>query len=67
MLLDVVLFNPAWWNKLPPNHRKTITDIFTEQQPLVDKLKSLGRFAGLLKLNRHQVTSRVVALSSIFL
>ena len=40
VLLDVVLFNPGWWNKLPTNHRKTITDVFTEVQPLVDKLKS---------------------------
>jgi C4-dicarboxylate-binding protein DctP len=40
VLLDVVLFNPGWWNKLPPNHRTTIADVFTEVQPLVDKLKS---------------------------
>jgi tripartite ATP-independent transporter DctP family solute receptor len=40
VLLDIVLFNPAWWNKLPANHRKVITDAFTEVQPLVDKLKT---------------------------
>jgi C4-dicarboxylate-binding protein DctP len=40
VLLDVVLFNPGWWNKLPANHRQTIAGIFTEVQPLVDKLKT---------------------------
>ena len=38
-LLDVVLFNPAWWNKLPAEHRKIITDTFIEVRPEVDKLK----------------------------
>lgn len=38
-LLDVVLFNPAWWNKLPANYRKIINDVFIEIRPEVDKLK----------------------------
>jgi C4-dicarboxylate-binding protein DctP len=39
VLLDVVLFNPGWWNKLPAGHRKIITDAFIEIRPEVDKLK----------------------------
>jgi C4-dicarboxylate-binding protein DctP len=39
VLLDVVLFNPAWWNKLPAGHRKIITDAFVEVRPDVDKMK----------------------------
>lgn len=39
VLLDVVLFNPGWWNKLPAGHRKVITDTFVEIRPEVDKLK----------------------------
>jgi C4-dicarboxylate-binding protein DctP len=39
VLLDVVLFNPAWWNKLPAAHRQVITDTFIEIRPEVDKLK----------------------------
>jgi C4-dicarboxylate-binding protein DctP len=39
VLLDVVLFNPGWWNKLPEGHRKVVTDTFVEIRPEVDKLK----------------------------
>ena len=39
VLLDVVLFNPVWWSKLPAGHRKVITDTFVEIRPEVDKLK----------------------------
>ena len=39
VLLDVVLFNPAWWGRLPEGHRKVITDAFAEMRPEVDKLK----------------------------
>jgi len=39
VLLDVVLFNPGWWNKLPAGHRKIISDAFIEVRPEVDKLK----------------------------
>jgi tripartite ATP-independent transporter DctP family solute receptor len=39
VLLDVVLFNPAWWNKLPAGHQKIITDAFIEVRPEVDKMK----------------------------
>ncbi|SER84548.1 C4-dicarboxylate-binding protein DctP [Tranquillimonas rosea] len=30
---DVVLFNPAWWNSLPEEHRTTIVDTFNEVIP----------------------------------
>ena len=40
VLLDVVLFNPGWWNALPANYRKIIADTFAEIQPEVDKLKT---------------------------
>lgn len=39
VLLDVVLFNPGWWNKLPEGHRKVIADAFVEIRPEVDKMK----------------------------
>jgi C4-dicarboxylate-binding protein DctP len=39
VLLDVVLFNPGWWNRLPAGHRKVIADAFAEIRPEVDKLK----------------------------
>jgi C4-dicarboxylate-binding protein DctP len=39
VLLDVVLFNPGWWNRLPEGHRKIVTDTFVEIRPEVDKLK----------------------------
>jgi C4-dicarboxylate-binding protein DctP len=42
VLLDVVLFNPGWWNKLPERHRKVVTDTFIEIRPVVDKLKDEG-------------------------
>jgi tripartite ATP-independent transporter DctP family solute receptor len=37
---DVVLFNPAWWNRLPTGHRKIISDAFIEVRPEVEKMKN---------------------------
>jgi len=36
---DVVLFNPAWWNSLPAEHRTTIARAFEEVRPEVEKMK----------------------------
>ncbi|MCB2130654.1 MAG: TRAP transporter substrate-binding protein [Rhodobacteraceae bacterium] len=30
---DVVLFNPAWWESLPPNYQTVITETFSEVVP----------------------------------
>jgi tripartite ATP-independent transporter DctP family solute receptor len=56
VLLDVVLFNPAWWNRLPDGHRKIITDAFVEIRPEVDKMK---REAAAKALEQIKASGRV--------
>ena len=56
VLLDVVLFNPVWWSKLPAGHRKVITDTFVEIRPEVDRLKDEATAKALHSklLRRHE-------------
>ncbi len=40
---DVVLFNPAWWNSLPEEHRQVITEAFEEIRPQVEEIKEASQ------------------------
>ncbi|HEY0918963.1 TRAP transporter substrate-binding protein [Devosia sp.] len=40
---DVVLFNPAWWQSLPEEHRAVIVAAFEEVRPKVEALKEAAQ------------------------
>ncbi|MBA3520062.1 MAG: TRAP transporter substrate-binding protein [Rhizobiales bacterium] len=40
---DVVLFNPAWWNSLPEEHRQVIAEAFEEIRPQVEEIKEASQ------------------------
>jgi len=44
---DVVLFNPAWWKKLPAAHRDVIVKAFDEVRPSFEKSKDAAQNAAL--------------------
>jgi C4-dicarboxylate-binding protein DctP len=47
---DVVLFNPAFWSKLPEGHRQVITAAFLEVRPEVEANKSKAMAAALERI-----------------
>ena len=56
---DVVLFNPAWWNRLTPEHRKIIGAAFDEVRPQVEQLKEGVQNASLASIKAANVNVRV--------
>lgn len=47
---DIVLFNPAWWNALPAQHRDVITKAFDEVRPQVEEMKEAVQVESLNKM-----------------
>jgi C4-dicarboxylate-binding protein DctP len=58
---DVVLFNPAWWKKLPQAHRDAIVKAFDEVRPEFEKNKDAAQNAALEIIRTSGKTSVRVA------
>jgi C4-dicarboxylate-binding protein DctP len=55
---DVVLFNPAWWDSLPAEYQKVITEAFDEVRPQVEEIKQKAQETALEKLTAAGMTVR---------
>jgi len=56
---DLVLFNSAWWSKLPAEHRATIAKAFEEVRPEVEKLKEAASDAALDTIKGAKANVRI--------
>ncbi|WP_102223401.1 TRAP transporter substrate-binding protein [Acidimangrovimonas sediminis] len=56
---DVILFNPAWWNKLPKDYQKIIRDTFAEQVPALTAHKAAAVKEALAKIEASGTNVRV--------
>jgi len=53
---DVIVFNPAWWNKLPSEHQDVITGAFAEVVPELRELYETKKATG-IKLIKESGTN----------
>lgn len=58
---DVVLFSPSWWNSLPEEHKKTITDAFIEVIPDLREHKKKAVAAALEEIKKGDISVRVAS------
>lgn len=58
---DVVLFNPAWWNRLPVADRAIITAAFEEVRPGVEKAKDAASITALETIKAGKANVRVAS------
>ncbi len=57
---DVVLFNTAWWNSLPAQHRTVIMDAFVAGRPVIEKFKAQAVEEALQKIKATGATIRTL-------
>ncbi|MDJ1160103.1 TRAP transporter substrate-binding protein [Chelatococcus sp. SYSU_G07232] len=57
---DIVLFNPAWWNALPAQHRDVIAKAFDEVRPQVEAMKEAVQTEALEKMKAGGMTVRTL-------
>jgi tripartite ATP-independent transporter DctP family solute receptor len=58
---DVVLFNTAWWNSLPAQHRTVITEAFAEGRPIIEKFKAQAVEESLQKIKATGASIRTLS------
>jgi len=56
---DIVLFNPAWWNKLPAKYQTIIRDVFREVVPGLEERAVAGQKAALKFIKGKGIDVRV--------
>lgn len=56
---DIILFNVAWWNKLPQNYKEVIASAFKEVSTDVEKLKDEATEAALDTMKAAKVNVRI--------
>jgi C4-dicarboxylate-binding protein DctP len=58
VLDDIILFNPAWWNRLPAGHREVIVKAFQEALPEVERNKEAAQKTALDGIKSGRIAVR---------
>lgn len=58
VLDDIILFNPAWWGRLPAGHRDVIVKAFEEARPEVERNKEAAQMTALNGIKSGQIAVR---------
>lgn len=53
---DIVMFNQAWWDSLPPEYQAVIEDAFDEVRPQVEELKEAAQATALEAIRASDIT-----------